>query len=425
MSAAPLRRRLTGFLLIPTIAALSPLVVLPLVSRSAGPSGWASAIAGESIGTFAAIVIGYGWAAIGPALVSLAEDDGERARLYRESLVVRLILTVITLPALAIVCWLVASPGHEWLTVLMGLQGALIALSFTWYAAGTGTPRTIIALDAVPRLIAAAASGALIVATGVVELYPISGMLVTVGGTAVFTVRLLRAHPGPWPARGEVGGLLRAGWPVALNDMALSAYSSVPAPLVNVTSPASLAAGYASADKMFKLGSVIPFTLANALQAWVGEVSSAARAHRMRAALWAHAGFGVLGAVVLTALGPAVSRLLFGDAAAAGIDVLAAMGVVFAILSVRTSMTRHVLYPAGEARIVTRATLIATSIGVPAMVALAFVLGPVGVAIGYAATEAIATALLYAPCRSVLRALADTGDDPTGVDPADEGGSVA
>ncbi|MEZ5213478.1 MAG: hypothetical protein R2692_00955 [Microbacterium sp.] len=99
--------------------------------------------------------------------------------------------------------------------------------------------------------------------------------------------------------------------------------------------------------------------------------------------------------------------MLFGDAAAAGIDVARRGWACSRILSVRTSMTCHVLHPAGEARIVTRATLIATSIGVPAMVALAFVLGPVGVD-GYAATEAIATALLYVRKPSVLRAFADT-----------------
>ena len=92
MSAAPLRRRLTGFLLIPTIAALSPLVVLPLVSRSAGPSGWASAIAGESLaGLFivmpsGALAVITGLALIGPLTGALGAV-GERpahARLVEE-----------------------------------------------------------------------------------------------------------------------------------------------------------------------------------------------------------------------------------------------------------------------------------------------------------------------------------------------------
>ena len=197
MTAGPLRRRLVGFMLLPAIAAVSPLIVLPLISREAGPGGWASAIAGESIGTFAAIVIGYGWPAIGPALISIASGIDERARLYRESLVVRLLLAAVSIPVLGVVCWLVASPGAEWLTVLMGVQGALIALSFTWYCAGVGQPRTIIFYDAVPRVVATAASAAAIAATGIVELYPLAGIAVTLVGTGLFTARLLRRHPGP------------------------------------------------------------------------------------------------------------------------------------------------------------------------------------------------------------------------------------
>ena len=228
MSSLSMRRRLFGFMLPPALSAISPLVVLPLVSRTAGPGGWASAIAGEAVGTFIAIVVGYGWAAIGPALVSVALDDAHRARLYRESIAVRLLIATVAIPALAIICWFIASPGAEWLTVLMGTQGAVIALSFTWYCAGVGDPRTIIFYDALPRLIVTIAASVVIAATGFVEVYPIAGILVTLVGTAVFTWRLLRKEPGSWPSLREIPSLLRSGFPVALNDATQSAYSSVP-----------------------------------------------------------------------------------------------------------------------------------------------------------------------------------------------------
>lgn len=405
MTIPSMRRRLVGFMLMPAIAAVSPLLVLPLVSRIAGPSGWASAIAGEAVGTFMAIAIGYGWSAIGPALVSLADDDAARARLYRESLVVRGTISLAGLPALAVICWFVASPGAEWLTVLMGVQGALIALSFTWYCAGVGDPKTIIVFDAVPRLVAAVGAAGAIALTGVVEWYPIAGILVTAVGTSVFSARLLRRTPGPWPRLRELPRLLRSNFAVAVNDAALSAYSSIPAPLVNVTAAPIAAASYASADKLFKLGSVLPFTLASAFQSWIGEDSGRERARRMSLALCVHTGFGILGAAILIGLGPFVSWLLFGAQNAAGVDVLIAMGVVFLFLSVRTSLTRHIMFPTGGARIVTKATLIASAIGIPTMVALAILVGPLGAAIGYAATEGLATLFLIRPCLVAVRRL--------------------
>lgn len=403
--AAPLWRRFAGFTLLPAIAAVSPLLVLPVVARIAGPSGWASAIAGESIGTFAAIAIGYGWGTIGPALVSVARDGTERARLYRDSLVVRLLVSVIALPMLVIVCWLVAEPGVAWLSVLMGVQGALVAMSFTWFAVGVGDPRSIVLYDAVPRLLAAVVSAVLIVNTGFVEVYPITGIAVTVIGTAAYSWRLLRRHPGPWPSLREVPGLLRRGAPIALNDAALGAYSSVPAPLVTLTAPATAAAGFASADKMLKLGSFLPLTLANALQAWIAEAHGHARARRMRRAVGAHVVFGLLGWVVLGGLGHWASLLLFGAEAAAPVDVLIVLGLAFAFFSTRTSLTRHVLLPAGESHAVMRATLLGTVLGVPTMIILGITVGPLGVAIGFAATEAVATGLLVKRSAAAVRLL--------------------
>ncbi|MDR7185318.1 PST family polysaccharide transporter [Microbacterium trichothecenolyticum] len=391
---SPLWRRLLGFTLLPAIAAVSPLLVLPVLSRIAGPDGWASAIAGESVGTFAAIAIAYGWTTIGPALVSVALDDPHRGRLYRDALVVRLLTAVVALPITALICALVASPGYEWLAVLMGLQGALIAMSFTWFAVGVGDPKAIMLYDAVPRVLVAIIAAVAIAQLGIVELYPVGGILVTLIGTTAYTVRLLKLYPSDWPSLRELPGLFRLGAPVALNDAALGAYSSVPTPLVNVTSPGAAAAGFASADKLLKLGQFLPLTLANALQSWTGEVNGPARARRVGLAVWAHAIFGVLGWIVLGLAGPWVSGILFGANAAATPAVCIALGLAFAMYSTRTSMTRHLLFPTGQARAVMTATLIATAAGVPAMIGLTVLLGPFGAALGYATTETIATVLL-------------------------------
>lgn len=408
---ASLRSRLFGFTLIPAVAAVSPLLVLPAVSRSAGPDGWASAIAGESVGTFAAIAVAYGWTTVGPALVSIAPDDLRRGRLYRDAVVVRLMTSIVALPLLVVVCALVAAPGHQALSALMGLQGALIGLSFTWFSVGVGDPRSILFFDALPRLAVAVLSMLAIVAGLPVEIYPLAGILVTVVGTSLFTLRLLRRYPSPWPPRREIPGLFRVGAPVALNDAALGAYSAVPTPLVNVITTGSAAAGFASGDKMAKLGQFLPLTLANALQSWSAEVEGEARLRRLRIALAMHGGFGVLGMVVLGLLGPPVSALMFGEAAAAPMWICFALGLAFAMFSLRTSMTRHVLFPAGEQTAVMRATLVATVIGIPLMIAGGIVIGPLGVAVGYGLTETISTGLLAARTVSRMHTLSQREDD--------------
>ncbi|MFF7681660.1 hypothetical protein ACFZA2_02780 [Microbacterium sp. NPDC007973] len=408
---ASLRSRLFGFTLIPAVAAVSPLVVLPAVSRAA-PDGWSSAIAGESIGTFAAIAVAYGWTTVGPALVSIAADDVRRGRLYRDALVVRLATSIIALPALVVVCALVASPGYGLLAALMGLQGAMIALSFTWFSVGVGDPRSILFYDAIPRLVVAVGSMLAIVNGAPVEVYPMAGIAVTVVGTTLFSLRLLRRYPSAWPPVREIPGLFRVGAPVALNDAALGAYSAVPTPLVNVLSVGTAASGFASADKMAKLGQFLPLTLANALQSWSAEVTGPARRSRLRLALLMHGGFGVLGMLVLGFAGPPVSALMFGEPAAAPFLVCLALGVAFALFSLRTSMTRHVLFPAGEQHAVMRATVTATVVGIPLMIGAGLLLGPVGVAAGLAVTEAISTLILVGRTRRQVDLVAAEAPTP-------------
>lgn len=400
-----LRTRLFGFTLIPAIAAVSPLMVLPAVSRSAGDDGWASAIAGESVGTFVAIAVAYGWTTVGPALIASATDSAKRGRLYRDAVVARLIMSAVALPLLVVLCSLVAAPGQALLASLMGLQGALIGLSFTWFAVGVGDPRSILLFDAVPRLAVAVLAMLAIVNGVAVEIYPLAGILVTLIGTTVYTLKLLRRYPSAWPAIGELPTLFRLGAPVALNDAALGAYSSVPMPLANLISSGATAAGFASADKLAKLGQFLPLTLANALQAWTAEVRERERARRLRIALVMHGTFGAIGMLVLGLAGPTVTALLFGPHAAASIEVCFALGAAFAMYSLRTSMTRHVLFPAAGQKTVMWATLTATAAGVPAMLVGAWVFGPLGVAVGYALTEAISTTLLARPARRAFHRL--------------------
>lgn len=380
-----------GFTVLPALAAVSPLVVLPFLARTTGPEGWASALSGEAVGTFAAIALAFGWTTVGPAMVSVASDV-RRGELYREALTVRSLTALIALPVMAMVCALVASDGHALLAVLMGLQGALIAMSYTWFAVGLGDPWSIALYDAVPRVIAAIlVAGAIGFLGAPVELYPLSGIAVTVIGTALYTVRILRRFPAAWPSRRGIPALFRLTGHVAVNEGALGLYSSVPVPLVTAVTPGD-AAGYASGDKMVKLGQFLPITLANALQYWTAEVTGEARAHRLRRALGLHVGMGLLGWVALGSLGSFASLLLFGEQAAAPLGIVIVLGFSFACYSTRTSMIRHFLFPANATATVMVATLVASAVGLPVMVALTFVIGPIGAAIGYALTEAISTA---------------------------------
>lgn len=404
-AAAPFWRRLLAFTVMPTLGAVSPLIVLPVVARVAGTSGWANAMAGESIGTLAAVLLAYGWTSIGPSLVASAHDEAERRSLYRDSLAVRLALALVVIPLLAAVSLFAATPGYAVLTFLMGLQGCLVSLSFAWFAVGDADPGAIVRYDAIPRVTVAILSAGIVSMTGAVEVYPLGGIMVTLLGTALYTRRRFGSRLGWIRQLRHLPMLLRLTTAVAVNDTALSVYSSIPTPLVNFSASASLAAGFASGDKMVKLGQYIPITLGNALQSWTVEAGVGARARRVRLALVAHGALGLFGLAGLATLGPWVSAILFGAAASADRTVLVLLGVVFACFSLRTSLQRHLLFPLGATRAVLYATVAGSVIGIPLMVVLSQTLGPIGAAFGYAVSEATSTVLLVVPASRGLREL--------------------
>lgn len=396
--------RLAGFAGLPMISLVTPLLVLPVLGRVAGVEGWASLAAGESIGTLAAIVVAYGWNTGGPARVAMSRDATTRARDYRDSLLVRGALAAVAVPVVVLLCVAVSAHGYTGATVLMGLNATVTGLSFAWFAVGAGDPRSIALLEAVPRVLAAVASAALVLVTRDVAVYPLLAVAVSLGGIVVFTRRTLRGHRFPRPTAAELRRLVVRDRAVAFNDIAGGAYQAVPVPVVTTVATAAAAASYASGDKLWRFGQYVPITLAHAFQSWTAEGGPADRGRRLRVALAAHVGVGVVGAVVLTLLGPRASALLFGPDVATTTAVCAWLAAAFLLMSVRTSLTRHVLVPAARLRPVVASTVAGACVGVPAVLALVHAYGAVGAAAGLALGELVATTVLVPPGRAVLRA---------------------
>lgn len=411
-------RRLAGFAGLPMISMITPLLVLPVLGRAAGQSGWASVATGESIGTFAAIVVAYGWNTAGPPRVALDPDPVARARLYRESLLVRGALALLAVPVVVVLCLLLAADGYALPTVLMGLSGGVVGLSFAWYAVGTGDPRSIAVYEAVPRVVAAAVSAGLIVLTGQLVIYPLLALTVSVTGIVLFSRGVLRQGG---PAHVGVRDLRRLLWrdrAVAAIDTAGGAYATVPVPVVSALSPVAAASAFASADKLYKFGQYVPITLGNAFQSWTVEGGLAERGRRLRVALSAHVLLGVVGWAFLTAVGPWFSGVMFGADVAASRAVCFWLGATFLLVSTRISMTRHVLIPVGAVRVVFVSTVTSAVVGVPLIAGLCWAIGPVGAAIGLCLSEVVATGILTAPALHHLRAWDRQPSTTTEEDPA-------
>lgn len=401
--------RLAGFGGLPLISLITPLLVLPVIGRVAGVAGWASLAAGESIGTLGGIVIGYGWNVSGPPRIAGRPDPHERYVLYRQSLVVRLSVAAAVLPVVLLLCVVMARTGYRLPTALMGVSAAVTGLSFAWFCVGAGDPRSIAVFEAIPRVVAAAVSAGLILLTRQLVVYPALAVTVSLVGIVLFSSRVPGRSPLPPVDRHDLWRLLVRDRGLAAVDIAGSAYGSVPVPVVSAIASPSLAGSYASADKLYRFGQFIPITLGNAFQSWTVEAGRVARGRRLRFALLAHLGLGLLGWAVFAVAGPSVSALMFGADVGATRAVCFWLGAAFALLSVRTAAVRLVLVPEGKVRIVFGATVAGTFVGVPAMVAFTLLVGPVGAAWAVLLSEVVSAAVLASATTHELRLAARQG----------------
>ena len=229
-------RRLGGFTLLPLLSLVTPFVLLPVVARVAGPQGWSSVVAGQSVGTFGATVVYWGWNVIGPVEAARARGP-ELTRLYGASLRTRLLLLAPVLPACAAVTVLVARPGYRLVAVSMALATVLLGLSPAWWGIGVGRPSVLLWFDSVPRVAAAALAVPVVLATRAIWAYPVLLVATTVVGLVAFQ----RRHaPGadwsPWPAGRAVRELRDQAGTAGVNLVG-TAYASTPAPIATAAFP--------------------------------------------------------------------------------------------------------------------------------------------------------------------------------------------
>ena len=391
-------RRLTGFTVLPLLSLVTPFLLLPVVARVAGPSGWSSFVAGQAVGMVGATVVFWGWNVGGPVLVAQASSAVERAEVYAASLRTRYLLLLGVVPAAAVVSALVAQPGHRVDASAMAVATSLLGLSPSWFGIGVGDPWLLFWYDTMPRVVAAVVGAGVVWATGFVWTYPVLLALSVAVSLVAFRRRVVAGVSGtsPFPVS-RSGGELRTHLGTAGINLAATAYASTPVPIVTVAFRPDVSSPFASADAAYRLGLFTVTAMGNAFQGWTLEGSGGERRSRHRTAFGAHLVLGVVGGLLFAALGPWVTGFVFGPDVAAPRDVCVWYGVAFLFLSVSTPPIRNLLVPAGRVRLVLGWTLGSAVVGLVLMIGAAVAGWSAGVAAGMAVSEAVLLAGLLGP----------------------------
>ena len=400
-------RRLTGFTVLPLLSLVTPFLLLPVVARVAGPSGWSSFVAGQAVGMVGATVVFWGWNVGGPVLVAQASSAVERAEVYAASLRTRYLLLLGVVPAAAVVSALVAQPGHRVDASAMAVATSLLGLSPSWFGIGVGDPWLLFWYDTMPRVVAAVLGAGVVWATGFVWTYPVLLALSVAVSLVAFRRRVVAGVDGtsPFPVS-QSGGELRTHLGTAGINLAATAYASTPVPIVTVAFRPDVSSSFASADAAYRLGLFTVTAVGNAFQGWTLEGAGGERRSRHRAAFGAHLVLGVVGGLLFAALGPWVTGFVFGPDVAAPRDVCVWYGVAFLFLSVSTPPIRNLLVPAGRVRLVLGWTLGSAVVGLVLMIGAAVAGWSAGVAAGMAVSEAVLLAGLLGPALHESRSAA-------------------
>lgn len=380
-SVRTLTRRGFGFVAVPIVSLLTPLLVLPLLARAATIDEFASIALGQSVGMVASLALSYGWTVTGPADVARVPEH-ERPGLWLDSVRMRSLAFAVLLVPTAGIAYLV-DPSRDALAPTMAVALLLAGFSPAWYGIGQGQPSIVILYDAIPRTAGNVVGVLLAVAFDHLYLYAIVLGLFTILPVGVLHRSLTRGLDRA--ALGARTVTLRSNLAPTLTELIAGLYSMGSTALVgaSVSSPQVIAV-FSGAERFTRTGAASIAVTSSVLTAWVAEAKGAVFRKRVGVSLGVHLVLGVAGALALGFLGPAMSALLLGEPLRMDTATGFAFGVFFLGWSLETVTARHVLAARRRTTSLLASTIIGSAVGCVAIVVGGQQWGTAGAASGLA-----------------------------------------
>lgn len=393
-SHKPMRRRLFGFVGLPLLGAVVPIVVIPAVTSVLGVRGWAALATGQAIGTFGAAVIYWGWTIAGPQALARS-DVARRGAIYAASIISRVIVAALVVPASGLVAYWICR-DHQGPAAVTAIGTSIWGLSTSWYFVGIGSPGRIAMADALPRNLA-------FLAGAVTLLFVPSGMAFALPFVAVGAVSLAITNvavSGRWSREAFREGVAHLRGNVSITGYGVAAigYMALAIPLSSVAGPAVTAA-FAAGDRIRGAATVGLNSICSAFQGWIFERGEQVVARRQRIALLVTAAAGVGAGVVIAVALPWLDSFLLSGTAQIEVAAAVAFGVIAALMAVNFSLVSHFVVPSGRRRPVVEAALLASVLAVAGVPPMAHAAGASGVAWVIVGAHLLISVRLLLACR--------------------------
>lgn len=375
-------RLLALYVLVPLLAAVAPLLVIPAVTARHGVVGWSGVAIGLSVGLVGAVIGELGWNIVGPQEVARRPEAARSC--YQRALAARLVVVA----PLALGCGVLAASlasSHHLAAGLLAVGVCAGALSPSWYFTGLNRPHLTLLVESLPRTVLVTLAALGISGGGPLELY----------GAALLAAALLPLLlaaplvglplvPGPTAFR-AVGTTLRSQWVLVAGRGVATVYKAMPTPLLAWIAP-DLVALYAALDRPLRLGLQFLTALPQRLQAWVAVDDPALRARRSLMAVVMNSVLGVLAGAVYGIAMPLVAPVLFSGT----VEVTADLGMLGGVLVAVICASRGfglALVAGGRAGATSSAAVVSAAIGLTAVPLAAIASGVPGVVLALVASE--------------------------------------
>lgn len=384
---------------------LAPLVIIPFLARTLGPTGWGTVAFTQSLGEFIVLVIEFGFNLSATREMARNRDSKEVC----SQIVAGVLGAQVLLALIAVATALVLS---NWIPILR--DNPLLLASGLFYAVAQGF-MPIWFFQGLERMRAAAAleiSGKMLGMVAILTLVrsPEDGWLVlfiqglTPGiSTLVGLGMAYRAVPFCMPSWLLVRDAVRLGWPMFIFRSGESLYGVGNAFILGLFAPPAIVGYFASAEKISKAVFGLLNPIREALYPRLSHIAprspkEAARLARIGVLIMGVGGLLLGGALFIFA--PLLIRLLMGQGFEPAVTVLRILALLPPLLSITYSVGLQCLLPLGRDAEVNRIILSAGLLNVVLAVILAPYFAHIGMAWAIVTAEAFVS---FSMVRAVMR----------------------
>lgn len=359
--------RISGFSLSVGLSTLLGILSLWLLNVSLGATDWGRIALVQAVAQVAGILVAFGWGAVGAATIARTPAS-DRHAFYRDSLRIRVILYVITLPLTAALLFLL-SRGDLPVAVIGAAAYLLPSLSGAWYFIGEGRPLRLFFCDTVPAMAGNVLGVVLAMIGGEAWMYLLGQGLGFFVAVVIDTVVILRGAPARSAPPARFLATLQAQRHAATASLTTSLYVSLPMIAVQTFIPA-LQPLYAIADRLFRYASIALQPILQFFQSWVpADPDDVPR--RARIAMYSGVILGTIGGIAIAFLSPALSQLLTAGRLRVPLELSIPFGIAFIGIGISALVGYACLIAVGKVRTLAVSTMIAAGIGAPLIVLFA------------------------------------------------------